>query len=68
MESVADEVHLLGAHCLTNSITKGNAVLAGCSVRSEHGGSGFSQWDAYELSAAVEVKHVSLQNRATIGC
>lgn len=68
MESVPDEMHLLGAYCLKNSVTKGIAVLAGCSVRSELGGSGFSQWNAYELSAAVGVKHVSSQNRATIGC
>jgi hypothetical protein len=68
MESVPDEFHLLDVECLTNSITKGIAVLAGCSVRSEHGGSGFSQWNAYELGAAVGVKHVSSQNRATIGC
>jgi len=42
--------------------------LAGCCVRSEHRGSEFSQWNAYELGAEAGVKHVSSQNAATIDC
>jgi len=41
MEAVSDEFHPLGAHSLTYSVTKDIAVLAGCSVRSEHWGSEF---------------------------
>lgn len=68
MEAVFDEFRLLKAPSRMNAITRGNEILAGCSVRSEHWRSGFCQWNAFELRAVVAVKQVSSQNTSSIGC